>query len=100
MTNLRLNKTLLLSGKKETFDGADVLAVNRDLDNVFIALQDLDRRPRTVSDDPQDATASDRAKAGYLGEIVYYSTDPDRLNGDLYFCTNKDTPTWKKITAT
>ena len=47
---------------------------------------------RTVTSDPQDATPANRP-AGSIPETVYYS-------GNLYFCTNAGTPTWKKVTAT
>jgi hypothetical protein len=90
---MRLNKTLLLSGKKETFDASDVLAINRDLENIFTALQTIDLRPKTVTADPQDATPGDRPGATRVGEIVYYG-------GKLYFCTNISTPAWEKITST
>ena len=90
---MRLNKTLMIQGEKETFDKADCIAINRDLENIFSALQILDNRPRTVSLNPQDGTPASRPNSNYIGEVVYYSSN-------LYFCTNISTPTWKKITAT
>ena len=90
---MRLNKTFILTGNQDKLEKSDILAINRDLENAFTALQALDIRPRVVSDDPQHATPSSRSKANRVGEIVYYS-------GKLYFCTNVSTPAWEKITST
>jgi hypothetical protein len=91
---MKLNKTLMLNSEdpEKPFTKTDALAINRDLDNIFTGIQEIEKRPRTVTTDPQDADAGDRPKANYVGEIVYYSAD-------LYFCTNISTPTFKKITA-
>jgi hypothetical protein len=47
---------------------------------------------RTVILDPQAVLPANRP-AGSVAEIVYYS-------GDMYFCTDAATPTWKKISST
>jgi hypothetical protein len=90
---MRITKTLMLQGKNKVFDEGDCIAVNRDLENVFTALQTIELRPRTADSDPQHATASSRPKANRVSEMVYY-------NGKLYFCTNETTPTWEKISST
>ena len=90
---MRLNKTFILASNKESLDKSDILAINRDLENAFTALQFLDARPRSVTSDPQHATPANRPDANRLGEFVLYSSD-------LYFCTSTSTPTWKKITST
>jgi hypothetical protein len=90
---MRLNKTFILSGNEEKLDKSNILAINRDLENAFTALQTLDARPRTVDSDPKHATPASRPNGNRTGEIVYYS-------GKLYFCTNTSTPTWELITST
>ena len=90
---MRLNKTFILTANQDKLGKSDILAINRDLENAFTALQIIDNRHRVVTADPQDATPANRPLANRLGEVVMYSSN-------LYFCTNLSTPAWKKITAT
>lgn len=46
---MRITKTLLLSGKNKKFDEADVIAVNRDLENIFTCLQRLQTKKYEIT---------------------------------------------------
>jgi len=46
---MRLNKTLMLNGAKDNFDKTDMLAINRDLENIFSSLQRLQTKRYEVT---------------------------------------------------
>lgn len=44
-----ITKTFLLSKNKETLDKSDIIALNRDLENIFMTLQNIQTRRKELT---------------------------------------------------